>query len=144
MKDERTTQILQKIYTEMTLIIILLCAASLSFKVIVYEKSLNDCMLEWIILVGSPVYRLIRTRMLQVPLMTGPYNTKDTVKRSFTTLLFILGMFGLVALLRPEKITPQFIITFLIPYCFLVVVLRIIVTKSEERHAKKLGEEYDD
>lgn len=144
MKDERTTQILQKIYTEMTLIIILLCAASLCFKVLVYEQNLNNCLLEWIILVGSPVYRLIRSRMLRVPLLTGPYSIRETIKNSASSILILIGILGLIAVLRPEKFTPKFILTFLIPYCLLSIALRIAMTKSEERHAKKLGEEYDD
>ena len=142
--DERTVQVLRQIYTEMFTIIILLCAASMMVKILLLEQTFQDCLLEWIIMVGSTFYRMVRALMLVLTLVTGPVDMNDTLKGSASSLIIVVATFGLVALLQPEKFNIKLVISFIIPYVFLVILLRVIMTKSEERRAKKLGDDYDD
>ena len=144
MRDERTTQVLQRIHSEMMVIMILMCALSMAIKVLFFEKGLSDCMLEWIVLVGSPVYQMIRARMLKVSLGNGALDLKRTFKSTLLSLVTILVIFGITAVLHPEKMTFGFALNFLIPYVIVFFVLRVVFSKMEERHARKLEEEYDE
>ena len=144
MRDERTTQVMRQIHSEMTLITVLLCALSMVIKVLLFEKSINDCLLEWIILVGSPVYQAVRTRMLKVSISNGSLNWKRNIKSTLISFVVILVLFILTALIHPDRMTPSFMFSFLIPYVIVLFLVRTIFGKMEERHARKLEEEYDD
>lgn len=62
--DERIKQQYHRIYSEMYIIILCMAAASAVVKTAFFRQNIPDLGLEYIILVGSPIYRLIRCRML--------------------------------------------------------------------------------
>lgn len=144
MRDERTTQVMRQIHSELTMIMVLLCALSMVIKVLLFEKSIYDCMLEWIILVGAPVYQAIRIRMLKVSISNGSLNWKRNILSTLVSFIILLVLFGMTAVIHPDRMTPSFMLSFLVPYVILLFLLRTIFGKIEERRARKLEEEYDE
>ena len=144
MKDERTTQVMQRIHSEMTVIMILLCALSMVVKVLLFEKSINDCILEWIILVGSPIYQVTRARMLKVSLSSGTVSLKRNLRSTVISVIVLLAAFGITAIIHPERMTMKFVVSFLIPYVIVLLLLRVAFARIEARYVRKLEHEYDD
>lgn len=64
--DERIKETYRKIYAELFVIVLFACCISMLIKFIFLHRSMPECILEFLILTGSPVYMAVRTRMLGV------------------------------------------------------------------------------
>lgn len=62
--DERLKEVYRRIYTELLFIILMANVVSLIVKFAVLRMEWSSCITEFLILVGSPVYLLIRQNML--------------------------------------------------------------------------------
>ena len=54
--DERIKETYRKIYAELFVIVLFACCISMLIKFIFLHRSMPECILEFLILTGSPVY----------------------------------------------------------------------------------------
>ena len=67
MMDERTTQVRNKIMSEMAMLMYLFVAAAFAVKVLLMGKGIRDCVVEYVILILAPLYQYVRARQLNQP-----------------------------------------------------------------------------
>ena len=68
MMDERTTQVRNKIMSEMAMLMYLFVAAAFAVKVLLMGKGIRDCVVEYVILILAPLYQYVRARQLKFSL----------------------------------------------------------------------------
>ena len=66
MMDERTTQVRNKIMSEMAMLMYLFVAAAFAVKVLLMGKGIRDCVVEYVILILAPLYQYVRARQSEV------------------------------------------------------------------------------
>ncbi len=143
--DEREKEVFRKIYAELYLLIMIGCALSLIIKSTVFLKDLSDCIPEYLILVGSPIYLAIRTRMLgvtQVSRMPTPSKGRWTA-----TLISTLTALFIFAGIRKNSVTPvdwKELMGFAVTFTLVFMLTQIGYRKLEERRQKKLDSRYED
>ena len=69
MMDERTTQVRNKIMSEMAMLMYLFVAAAFAVKVLLMGKGIRDCVVEYVILILAPLYQYVRARQLKFSLV---------------------------------------------------------------------------
>ncbi len=143
--DERIKETYHKIYAEMFYIVLLGCCVSVIIKLAFLRMDATDCIPEYPILVGTPLYLAIRTRMLgvtQIPASRTKKNRKllPLVCGAFTAL------FVFVAIMRNqgEPVDIQKCLIFIVPFLVTFVLAQAGFRKLEERRQKKLDSKYDD
>ena len=67
-KDERIEQARNKIWAEMMQILYFIAVLSFVVKILFLHQSLQDCTLEYVILILTPIYQMIRARQMGVVL----------------------------------------------------------------------------
>ena len=73
MMDERTTQVRNKIMSEMAMLMYLFVAAAFAVKVLLMGKGIRDCVVEYVILILAPLYQYVRARQLKFSLYRPGY-----------------------------------------------------------------------
>ena len=66
MKDERVMQSTNKIWGEIGRLAYYLAAASFVVKCLFFGFKLEDCILEYVIMIGAPIYQLFRMHQLKL------------------------------------------------------------------------------
>lgn len=94
--DERIKETYRRIYAELFVITLSVCCISMLIKFILFHQSVKDCLLEFLILIGSPVYMAVRTRMLgvtQAPLFqeTSRLRRRTGLAVGLLTVLFVFA-----------------------------------------------------
>lgn len=144
--DERVKEIYQKIYAELFTVILIFCCISSMTKLILFHKTTLDCFSEFLILIGSPIYLIIRTHMLGVT--QAPFFQNHSWKHSILSLT--AGTITAVAVFsamqhRHGKASDFFsLVMFGTAFLFSFLLFRILFKKSEEKRQKKLDSQYDD
>lgn len=147
--DERVKNVYNRIYAELFRLTLLGCCLSVIVKFAILDMNVSDCILEYLILVISPVYLLIRSRMLGV---TGAARLagmrKDYNKRFKTALIsgLILSMFVITAILRNrgESVEWTDLIGAAVPFVVCFCAVHVGFRKWEEWRQKKLDDRYGD
>lgn len=142
--DERIRQEYHRIYSEMYLIILCLAAASAVIKVAFFQKNSLQLGLEYIILVGSPIYRLIRCRMLGVAVETPGLGTKPFMLRMTAAVLLIAVIFAVVMYIRNGAINLAAYTAFVVPFLIIFLLTAFVFRKIYESWRKKLEQKYGD
>lgn len=142
--DERIKQQYHKIYSEMYIIILCLAAASAIIKTAFFQGNMSTMGLEYLILVGSPVYRLIRCRMLGVIVEPSGSGTKTFLLRLAAALAAAAVTFGLVMYFRYGSVNVVNYITFVIPFLLLFLLTALISRKLHDSWRKRLEKKYDE
>jgi len=81
MMDERTTQVRNKIMSEMAMLMYLFVAAAFAVKVLLMGKGIRDCVVEYVILILAPLYQYVRARQLKFSLYRPGYGRPQTPGR---------------------------------------------------------------
>ena len=92
MKDERIEQALNKIRSEMTIIILGAVAVSFLVKTLLYNMALQDCLTEYLIMIIAPLYQFVRMHMMKISLYNEP-GSRQSVK----TLFIVMAVFLVLA-----------------------------------------------
>lgn len=139
--DERIRQEYQKIYSELYLIILGLSACSLVVKTAFFRQNLSQLWLEYIILAGSPIYRLIRSRMLGVAVPVG--NRKKQLFIRFAAALLTLMMVDiLVMYFRFGEINIKELFSFFFSFAVLFLLVAVISLAVQKKWQKKMEDRY--
>lgn len=88
MKDERIEQALNKIRSEMTIIILGAVAVSFLVKTLLFNLALQECLTEYLIMILAPLYQFVRMHMMKISLYNEPGS-----KQSLKTLLIVVAVF---------------------------------------------------
>lgn len=88
--DERIKGEFRKIYSELFQIILVVCCLSVVIKTTFLGMTAGECIPEFPIMISSPVYLAIRSRMLGISQVSSYPDKNDKTKR--TALL--AGLFG--------------------------------------------------
>lgn len=142
--DERIKQQYHKIYSEMYIIILCLAAASVVIKTAFFHGTMVTLSLEYIILVGSPLYRLIRCRMLGAVAEPAADNTRMFLIRLTAALLLTAAIFGMVMYFRYGSINIRNYILFVIPYLLIFLLAALFFKKLRDKWRKHLENKYDE
>lgn len=142
--DERLKQGYHKIYSELFRIILYMAALSLTIKVIFLQQDSSQAMFEYLILVGTPLYQLVRIRMLNLTPPTETYNTRVFVIRLVAALAATTVIFSLAAYLRKGSLRPLDYAGFLIPFLIIYVLVALAIKQLHKHWARKMEEKYKD
>lgn len=144
--DERIKGEFRRIYSELFQIILVVCCLSVVIKTSFLGMTAGECIPEFPIMISSPIYLAIRSRMLGISQVSSYPGKNDKTKR--TALL--AGLFGFLLVFAAQSAkrgeTPNlpaaigsciiFIICFLGMYNF--------YQKLEKRRQEKLDSRYDE
>ena len=140
--DERVRQEYQKIYSELYFITLLVCCVSVIAKVMFFHQGIADCWLEYIVLVGSPVYRFVRCRMLNV---SAPVVEKKAwMIRLAACLVTISAVYAVVIYVRTGRLNLMELLTFLVPFIFIYLLVCFGSVIVQRQWKKKLEDRYDE
>ncbi len=144
--DERVKNTYEKIYAELFRLVLVGCCLSAMIKIALLDMPVTACIPEYPIMIGSPIYLLIRSRMLGV---TQAAAAKPRYKRNMMLSLvcaLLVSLFVAMMILRGREGTVEWnsLIGFAFSFigCFLLV--HFGVRKWEELRQRKLDERYDE
>jgi len=139
-RDERTEQMKNKIYAELLKVIYYAVAISFVIKISLFEKMLGDCLLEYGILMGVPIYQAIRCRQLGVVFMVSEDKLKKGNLISITGFVIIL----VVAWFFRGEENLVWAVSFVLCYGAAFIAVRVLFAKAEKKRQLKLEKEYED
>ena len=142
--DERIREGYHKIYSELFSITICLAALSLVLKIVFFRQGASQVVLEYIILVGSPIYQLVRSRMLKLAAPENTYSTRTFTIRLAAALAATTVIFLASAYIRDGAVNISAYALFLIPYLLIFLVTAVAMRKLHRRWRKKLEDRYKD
>ncbi len=144
--DERIKETYRRIYAELFVITLSVCCISMLIKFILFHQSTKDCLLEFLILIGSPVYMAVRTRMLGVTQAPLFQKTSRLRRRTGLAVGLLTGLFVFAAVRRSQNAETDFLSLAGFAVSFLVSFLlaQSAYRKMEEKRQKKLDSRYDD
>ena len=122
---------------------ILYFIAVLSFvvKILFLHQSLQDCTLEYVILILTPIYQMIRARQMGVVLNVV---AKPNPKRLVASLVGGMVAVGICFALQTEAKQPAEIFTMLGTFVVVFLVVQFGMYRMGKRRQEKLEKEYDD
>lgn len=88
--DERVTNLQNKIYREMYILIVVICALSILFKQFFVDGGTQQLWTEVIILVASSVFYIARSAMLGI--FSDEVEMRESSKLSFNTRNFVISL----------------------------------------------------
>lgn len=122
---------------------ILYFIAILSFvvKILFLHQSLQDCTLEYVVLILTPIYQMIRARQMGVVLNVV---AKPNPKRLVASLVGGMVAVGICFAMQTEAKQPAEIFTMLGTFVVVFLVVQFGMYRMGKRRQEKLEKEYDD
>ena len=144
--DERIKETYRKIYAELFVIVLFACCISMLIKFIFLHRSMPECILEFLILTGSPVYMAVRTRMLGVTQVPFFQNRSRLRRRTGLAAGLLTALFVFAAVRRARNDDTDMVSLAVFGAAFLASFLlaQSIYSKAEEKRQKKLDSRYED
>ena len=137
--DERVKGEYRKIYSELVCLILVFSAVALMVKFHLYGMELKDCLTEFLILVGFPVYLAVRQYMLGLDANAGTTKKKRWI--SFGAALLVASAAMAVAQIsRKGTIDGRFfgeVFTFAAAFSLVYLGSRRLGRYFSEKRAKK-------
>ncbi|MBQ3567567.1 MAG: hypothetical protein IJA25_01380 [Anaerotignum sp.] len=140
--DERVLQARRKIGSEMMMLMYYFIVIAFCVKVLAFGMAFEDCITEFIIMVGAPVYQNIRARQMKVVLTA--FNRKATKTSTLSSILIAVAIMAFFMWRNEDRIDPDEIISYAVSFTAMFILVRYGFTYMEKRRAKKLEEEYDE
>ena len=135
-KDERIEQARNKIWAEMMQILYFIAIFSFVVKILFLHQSLQDCTLEYVVLILTPIYQMIRARQMGVVLNVV---AKPNPKRLVASLVG-----GICFAMQTEAKQPAEIFTMLGTFVVVFLVVQFGMYRMGKRRQEKLEKVYDD
>ena len=135
-KDERIEQARNKIWAEMMQILYFIAIFSFVVKILFLHQSLQDCTLEYVVLILTPIYQMIRARQMGVVLNVV---AKPNPKRLVASLVV-----GICFAMQTEAKQPAEIFTMLGTFVVVFLVVQFGMYRMGKRRQEKLEKVYDD
>jgi len=146
MKDERIEQAKLKIRSEMAIIILYGIGVSFLVKILVFKMSLQESMIEYLILIFFPLYQFIRMHMLKVGIYSE-HGKKSSLKNLFVTI-GILVVASIVLIVNSIKTSAVYDwhspVIFLFIFIVLFLAIFFLANKFNYYRGHKYEKEFDD
>lgn len=146
MKDERIEQALNKIRSEMTIIILGAVAVSFLVKTLLFKLALQDCLTEYLIMILAPLYQFVRMHMMKISLYSEP-GSKQSVK----TLLIVAAAFLVLSAVSlwgkmkgPAVYDWHKPVIFLVIFLVLFVLIYFMTNKFNRQRSQSYEKEFAD
>jgi TRAP-type uncharacterized transport system fused permease subunit len=146
MKDERIQQAIDKIRSEMAIIILFGIALSFLVKTLVFNMGLKECITEYLILILFPLYQFARMHMMKISIYSERGN-KQSIKTMFVAI-FIFLVASSMSLFKKIKVSTmsdwQSPVVFLLIFLVLFIAIYLMTNKLNQQRARKYEKEFDD
>lgn len=143
--DERTRELRNKIGNEAFIIIYYAVIISFLIKVLFFGKGMEDCIVEYGIIIFVPIYYFIRTRQLEVSLFGNGNKTRNKTIVTSIVLLLAAAIYTwqMVASGKAEVVSFKGITNIIV---FIVVFSfgRYLLYTIEKKRKDKLESKYDE
>ena len=140
--DERVLQARQKIGSELMLLMYYFIILAFCVKVLAFGMAFEDCITEFIIMVGAPVYQNIRARQMKVVLTT--FSRKTSKVSTLSSILVAVAVMAFFMWRNEGRVDPEEIISYAVSFAAMFILVRYGFTYIEKRRAEKLEAEYED
>lgn len=147
MMDERTMQVRNKILSEMAGIMYTFVAAAFVVKVLLLGKGLQDCAVEYAILILAPLYQYVRARQLKISLYQPGYRSqKQRARRNLVSvitgaLIFILFFWRSTS---QGDLDVKEMLSGVLSFVVVFLITRVVVVRIEKKRADRLEQEFSD
>lgn len=141
LRDERIEQARNKIWAEMMQILYFIAILSFVIKILFLHQSLQDCAIEYVIMILTPIYQMVRARQLGVVLNVV---AKPNPKRLVASLVGGMVAVGICFAMQTEAKQPAEIFTMLGVFVVVFLVVQFGMYRMGKRRQEKLEKEYDD
>ncbi|WMI81210.1 DUF6773 family protein [Anaerotignum sp. MB30-C6] len=142
-KDERVEQTKNKIGTELMQLMYLFIVLSFVVKGLYFKMDLSQCLTEYVILIATPIYQMVRSHQLGVVFSTHP-KEQMTLKKNIISAIVGIVVFYFFWLSSGKQVSKEFAVGYITTYLLLFFLIRIAVVRMEERRKEKLEKEYED
>lgn len=143
MVDERIKNEMNRIRSEMLVVIVYAMVFSLLIKIMFFEAEFKDVLTEYIVLIFAPIYQFFRAKKLNVNIGEFFPSGKKAFKKYFLSyLVAAITYFIIFALMGNHEISDVVLSTITFMLCFIIV--RMGVIKLYKIQAKKAEKEFDD
>lgn len=148
MKDERIEQAKLKIRSEMAIIILYGVAISFLVKTLVFKMSLQESIIEYLILIFFPLYQFMRMHMLKVSIsIYSEHGKKSSIKNLFVAI-GILVVASIVLIVNSIKTSAVYDwhspVIFLSIFIVLFAAIFFLTNKFNYCRGHKYEKEFDD
>ena len=140
--DERVLQARRKIGSEMMMLMYYFIVLAFLVKVMGFGMGLEDCITEFIIMIGVPIYQNIRARQMKVVLTA--FNRKATNTSTLSSILAAVAVMAFFMWRNEGRVDPEEIISYAVSFAAMFIFVRYGFTYIEKRRAEKLESEYDE
>lgn len=142
--DERIKQGYHKIYSELFSLILLFSTLSLLIKTAFFNTEPSGLVLEYCILIVSPIYLFIRGRMMKLALPESSFNRKVFLIRLVSALCACSLVFLMASYFRNGHTDFKEYAGFLIPFLLSFTLVALSIRYFQKRWNQKLEEDYKD
>lgn len=144
--DERVKETYRKIYAELFYLVLLGCGLSVIIKIAVLDMDATSCIPEYPILVGSPVYLLVRSQMLGVTQADSLKNKSKKHRRLSLVCALLFSLLVITAIARNQGDPADWntVLGFAVPFVICFALGQLGFRKLEERRQKKLDKKYEE
>ena len=111
-------------------------------KCLFFGFKLEDCILEYVIMIGAPIYQLFRMHQLKLAysMMT---DKRRYWKREAVVMLVVVVVYIAVMLTRSELDVKEALIS-LVAFIVSFQAVRLLIVTREEKRAKRLEKEFEE
>lgn len=141
MKDERIEQAVNKIRSEMAIIIFYGVAVLFLVKTLVFNMNSEDKITEFLILIFFPLYQFIRMHMMKISIYSKPGN-KQPVKNLALTVAIILAMSAML-IFKSIKQSGGYVWQNSIPFLAIFLILFVSVFFIANKFNQYRGHQYE-
>ncbi|MDD3393663.1 MAG: hypothetical protein PHG19_03340 [Anaerotignum sp.] len=142
-RDERVEQTKNKILAELMRLVCFFVVISFVVKSLYFKMDLSQCITEYVILIAAPIYQMVRSRQLGVVLATN-LRQQMSPKRNIIAAISGIVVFFLFWLTSGRQVSGEFAVSYIVTFCVVFFLVRVVFVHFEERRMKKLEKEYED
>ncbi|MDD4843668.1 MAG: hypothetical protein PHU31_04985 [Anaerotignum sp.] len=142
-RDERVEQARNKIYGELFQILFLFVMTTFLVKALYYKMELSQCITEFVIMIVTPIYQMVRSRQLGVVLATN-LRQQMSPKRNILSAVTAIGLFFFFWVTSGKQVTAEFAFSYIVTFCVVFFLVRVGFVHLEEHRMKKLEKKFAD
>ena len=140
-KDERIEQARNKIWAEMMQILYFIAILSFVVRILLLHHSLQDCVMEYVVLILAPIYQTLRARQMGVVLNVI---AKPNPKRLVASLVGGIVVLCLLQVIHgPERPLAEILITLGV-FILAFLATQFGMYRINKHRQEELEKEYDD
>ncbi|MBS6955570.1 MAG: hypothetical protein KH230_20335 [Enterocloster asparagiformis] len=142
MKDERIMQSMNKIWGEIGRLTYYLAVASFVVKVLIGGFKMENWIVEYVIMIGAPVYQFVRMRQLKLA-FGGSLKKRGYWKRELIVMLVVVAVYLLVMFTRTEVNVKEALIS-LVAFIVSFQAIRALIVTLEGKRTERLEKEFEE